>query len=113
MTEELEQLLENLKLRATAARFEELLAAAESAGTPTVTFVTQLLRAEWESRQEETLRRRIRRASFPEEWTLESFPFKLQTGIKERRSAPLPSSTSSPRPRISCLSAKQASARPG
>lgn len=85
MTEELEQLLENLKLRAVAARFDELLAAAESAGTPTASFVTQLLRAEWEARQEETLRRRIRRASFPEQWTLESFPFKLQTGVKERQ----------------------------
>ena len=85
MTEELEQLLENLKLRAIAARFEELLAAAESAGTPMAIFVTQLLRAEWEARQEDTLRRSIRRASFPEEWTLESFPFKLQTGVKERQ----------------------------
>ena len=48
-------------------------------------FVTQLLRAEWEARQEEALRRRIRRARFPEDWTLESFPFKLQTGVKERQ----------------------------
>ena len=85
MTEELEQLLENLKLRAIAARFDELLAAAERAGTPVMTFVTQLLRAEWEARQEETLRRRIHRARFPEDWTLESFPFKLQTGVKERQ----------------------------
>jgi len=85
MTEDLEQLLQNLKLRAIAARFDELLAAAEAAGTPIPTFVTQLMRAEWESRQEDTLRRRIRRACFPEEWTLESFPFKLQTGVKERQ----------------------------
>ena len=85
MTEDLEQLLLNLKLRAIAARFDELLAAAEAAGTPIPTVVTQLLRAEWEARQEDTLRRRIRRACFPEEWTLESFPFKLQTGVKERQ----------------------------
>lgn len=85
MTEDLEQLLQNLKLRAIAARFDELLAAAEAAGTPIPTFLTQLMRAEWEARQEDTLRRRIRRASFPEEWTLESFPFKLQTGVKERQ----------------------------
>lgn len=85
MTEELEQLLQNLKLRAIAARFDELLAAAEAAGTPTATCITQLFRAEWEARQEDTLRRRIRRACFPEDWTLESFPFKLQTGVKERQ----------------------------
>jgi len=28
---------------------------------------------------------RIRRADFPEDWTLESFPFKLQKGVKERQ----------------------------
>jgi DNA replication protein DnaC len=85
MNEELEQLLENLKLRTIAARFDEMLAAAESAGTPVATFVTQLLRAEWQARQEHALERRIRRARFPEQWTLESFPFKLQTGVKERQ----------------------------
>jgi DNA replication protein DnaC len=85
MNEELEQLLENLKLRTIAARFDEMLAAAESAGTPVASFVTQLLRAEWQARQEHALERRIRRARFPEQWTLESFPFKLQTGVKERQ----------------------------
>ena len=85
MTEELKQLLENLKLRTCAARFEEMLIAAEAAGTPIATFVTQLMRIEWEGRQEEALKRRIRMARFPEEWTLESFPFKIQTGIKERQ----------------------------
>lgn len=85
MTEELEQLLENLKLRTTAARFEEMLAAAEACGTPVATFLTQLLRAEWEARQGQALEARIRRARFPEDWTLESFPFKSQTGIKERQ----------------------------
>ncbi len=85
MTEELQQLLENLKLRTIAARFEEMLAAAEAAGTPIATFLTQLIRAEWQTRQEQALTRRIRKASFPEQWTLESFPFKIQTGIKERQ----------------------------
>lgn len=85
MTEELKQLLENLKLRACAARFEEMLTAAEAAGTPIATFLTQLMRLEWEGRQEDALKRRIRTARFPEEWTLESFPFKIQTGINERQ----------------------------
>jgi DNA replication protein DnaC len=85
MTEELEQLLENIKLRTVAARFDEMLAAAESSSTPIATFLTQLLRAEWQSRQEHALEARIYRARFPEAWTLESFPFKLQTGVKERQ----------------------------
>ncbi len=85
MTEELEQLLENLKLRAIAARFEEMLTAAESSGTPVATFLTQLLRLEWHSRQEQALEARIKRAHFKENWTLESFPFKEQKGVKERQ----------------------------
>jgi DNA replication protein DnaC len=85
MNEELEQLLANLKLRTVAALFDEMLAAAEEAGTPVATFVTQLMRAEWEARQEEALERRIRRARFKEPWTLESFPFKEQKGVKERQ----------------------------
>jgi DNA replication protein DnaC len=85
MTEELEQLLENLKLRATAAHFDEMLTAAEASGTPVATLFTQLLRLEWETRQVTALEARIRRAHFPENWTLESFPFKVQTGVKERQ----------------------------
>jgi DNA replication protein DnaC len=84
MTEEIAQLLENLKLRTTAARFDEVIACAEENGTPIVTVLTQLLRAEWEARMAQTIDRRIRRARFPEEWTLESFPFKKQPGVKER-----------------------------
>jgi DNA replication protein DnaC len=85
MNEDLEQLLENLKLRTVSARFEEMLAAAEAASTPVQTLLTQLMRAEWHSRQEYALAARIRRARFKEPWTLESFPFKQQKGIKERQ----------------------------
>lgn len=84
MTEELAQLLENLKLHTIAARLDELIAAAEEAGTPVATLLTQLFRAEWEARLAQSIDRRIRRARFPEAWTLESFPFKLQPGVKER-----------------------------
>jgi len=85
MTDELAQLLENLKLNTIAARFDEVLAAAEQDGTPVATLFTQLFRAEWEARQSQAIEGRIRRARFPESWTLESFPFKLQPGIKERQ----------------------------
>ena len=85
MNEDLQQLLQNLKLKTIAARFDEMLAAAEEHGTPVPTFMAQLLRAEWHTRQEQALQARIDRADFPEEWTLESFPFKLQKGVKERQ----------------------------
>ena len=85
MNEDLEQLLQNLKLKTIAARFDEMLAAAEQNGTPVPTLIAQLLRAEWHARQEQALQARIDRANFPEDWTLESFPFKMQKGVKERQ----------------------------
>jgi DNA replication protein DnaC len=85
MNEDLQQLLLNLKLKTVAARFDEMLAAAEQNGTPVATFITQLLRAEWQARLEQALEARIDRANFPEAWTLESFPFKMQKGVKERQ----------------------------
>src|SRR3954470_193146 len=85
MSEDLQQLLLNLKLKTVAARFEELLGTAEQAGTPLKTLLTQLFRAEWEARQQAALAARLRRAHMPELLTLESFPFKVQTGVKERQ----------------------------
>lgn len=85
MNEDLAQLLENLKLKTVAARFEEMSAAAEANGTPVPTLLAQLLRAEWHARQEQALESRIQRAHFKESWTLESFPFKEQKGVKERQ----------------------------
>jgi DNA replication protein DnaC len=80
MSEDLQQLLLNLKLKAIAARLDEIPAAAEQAGTPLKTLLAQLLRAEWEARQQAALAARLRRAHMPELLTLESFPFKVQTG---------------------------------
>jgi DNA replication protein DnaC len=85
MNEELHQLLVNLKLKAIAARLGEYLTAAERDGTPIATLLTQLLRAEWQARQQAALAARLKRAQLPETWTLETFPFKLQTGVKERQ----------------------------
>lgn len=85
MNEELQQLLLNLKLKTIAARCAEYLAAAERDGTPVATVLTQLVRAEWEAQQQAALVARLRRARLPEQWTLETFPFKLQTGVKERQ----------------------------
>jgi len=85
MNEDLEQLLTNLKLHTVAARLDEMLAAAETNGTPTAQLFAQLLRAEWHARQEQALESRIQRAHFKEDWTLESFPFKAQKGVKERQ----------------------------
>ncbi|MDN5938904.1 MAG: IS21-like element helper ATPase IstB [Salinisphaera sp.] len=83
--EELEQLLLNLRLTTVAAQLPESLAAAEHDGTPVATVLLQLLRAEWQARQQAALDARVKRAKLPEVWTLETFPFKLQTGVRERQ----------------------------
>src|SRR5260370_10779618 len=83
--EELEQLLANLPLNTVAARFDEYLAAADKDGTPFPVLLVQLLRAEWQARQESALAARIQRAEMPESWSLESFPFKIQTVVNQRQ----------------------------
>jgi DNA replication protein DnaC len=66
MNEDLEQLLANLHLKTVAARFDEYLAAADKDGTPFPALLVQLLRAEWQGRQENALAARIQRAKMPE-----------------------------------------------
>jgi len=75
--------------------------------------VTQLLRAEWHARQEKALQARIDRADFPEPWTLESFPFKMQKGVKERQIRTFAELDFIPRPRTSSSSARPASGKRG
>ena len=48
-------------------------------------FLVCLLRAQWHHRQETALTWRIKRARLPEQWTLESFPFKKQPGVSRRQ----------------------------
>src|SRR5690606_7907802 len=66
-------------------RLVEVLAEAEASSTPVAAVITQLLRIEWEARQQNALAARIKRARMPEILTLESFPFKIQSGVKERQ----------------------------
>ena len=45
----------------------------------------RLLRAQWQHKQESALAWRIKRAAMPEQWTLESFPFKQQSGVSQKQ----------------------------
>jgi len=85
MTEELDQLLKNLKLRRMLEIFEEQLRAAEKQDVTYSEFLTRLLRAQWHHRQEAALEYRIRRASLPERWSLETFPFERQPGVNRKQ----------------------------
>jgi DNA replication protein DnaC len=84
MTEELEQLMKSLRMKRTIETFAEQLKAAEKEDISYSDFLARLLRAEWHSRQENTLKARIKRARFPEVWSLETFPFAKQPGVNKR-----------------------------
>lgn len=83
--DELDQLLKTLHLRKIRQIIEEELAHAEKKQLAYGEFLLRLLRAEWHAKQESALNWRIKRAALPEEWTLESFPFKRQPGVSPRQ----------------------------
>ena len=85
MTEELEQLLKNLKLRPMLTPDDEQLRAAETADVPYSEFVAGLLRAQWHDRQESALEWRIGRANLPERLSLETFPYARQPGVNRKQ----------------------------
>jgi DNA replication protein DnaC len=85
MTEELEQLLKNLKLRRMLSVYDEQLHAAEKAQVSYSEFVAGLLRSQWHDRQEGALEWRIRRADLPERWSLETFPWSRQPSVNRKQ----------------------------
>jgi DNA replication protein DnaC len=85
MTEELEQLLKNLRLRRILEIYDDQLRAAEKKDLSYSGFVTGLMRAQWHARQEAALEWRIRRANLPERWSLETFPFPRQPGVNRKQ----------------------------
>ena len=84
MTDELDQLLKSLSLRRIREILDEELAHAEQNEPSYQDFLAWLLRAQWHFKQESALAWRIKRATLPDQWTLESFPFHRQTGVNKR-----------------------------
>jgi DNA replication protein DnaC len=84
-TEEIPQLLKNLRLRKMSEVLDSELATARKTSSSYSDFLVRLLRAEWLHQQEKRLQARIQRARLPELWTLESFPFKNQPGVSRRQ----------------------------
>jgi DNA replication protein DnaC len=85
MTEELEQLLKNLKLKRMLSVYDEQLRAAEKEDVSYSEFVAGLLRAQWHDRQDGALEWRIRRAKMPERWSLDTFPWPRQPGVNRKQ----------------------------
>jgi len=85
MTEELEQLLKNLHLREIADILDERLRLAEQEQPSYEDFLLSLVRPQWHAKQEKAMEWRIQNARMPERWALETFPFKIQTGVNHRQ----------------------------
>ena len=85
MTDDLAQLLKSLHLGKIAELLDEELAQAEKKHTTYTELLARLLRAQWHARQESALAWRIQQARLPEEWTLESFPWKRQPKAPQRQ----------------------------
>jgi DNA replication protein DnaC len=84
MDENVEQLLKNLKLYRILKIFERELQMATKKGINYEEFIARLLRQEYQHRQERSIESRIKRANLPERWSLSTFPFKKQPGVKKR-----------------------------
>ena len=85
MTDEIEQLLKNLKLHRMHAVYDEQLRTADKGQISYSEFVAGLLRAQWHHRQESALEWRIHRANLPERWSLETFPYARQPGVNRKQ----------------------------
>jgi DNA replication protein DnaC len=85
VTDEIDQLLKALHLTRIREIFDDEVKKAETDQLAYAEWFVRLLRAQWHFRQETALSWRIQRARMPEEWTLESFPFKRQPGINARQ----------------------------
>jgi DNA replication protein DnaC len=85
MNDDLDQLLQSLHLKRIRAILDEEIARADKEHLPYAELFARLLRAEWQAKQEQALAWRIDRARLPEQWSIESFPFKLQPGVDQRQ----------------------------
>ena len=85
MKDELEQLLKSLHLKRVLELFEEEAKRAEKQKLTYQDFCCRLFRAQWQRNQETALAYRIKQARMPEQWSLETFPFKKQSGVEQRQ----------------------------
>jgi len=83
MNEDIEQLLKNLKLQRMQEIITRELERATEKQPSYSDFLARLLREEYLSKQERSMQYRIKQARLPEDWTLETFPFKEQPGVSK------------------------------
>ena len=83
MNDDIDQLLKNLKMKAMLEIVKREIERAQKAKPSYADFYARLLREQYQLQRTRSLAYRIDRASLPERWTLETFPFALQPGVHE------------------------------
>lgn len=83
MKAELEQLCETLKLQGMGNVLADVLLEAEQDQQPFIHHLKRLLEAEYNNRQERSLTNRIKHAKLPWDWSLRTFPFDEQPGVRK------------------------------
>jgi DNA replication protein DnaC len=83
MLQQLYQLTEKLHLRGMATCLERSLSQAQQQGIAVQDVILQLLEAEHQDRQTRSVDNRLKNAKMPMPWTIDTFPFKQQPGVRK------------------------------
>lgn len=81
MTDDLDQLLRNLRLKRIREVLDRELARATKLQSSYVELLSRLFREQYLYRQEQSVVYRIQKAKLPERWTLDTFPFDQQPSV--------------------------------
>lgn len=82
MNDELDQMLKSLRLKRIREILDRELERAAKTQPSYADLLALLLREEYNYRQAQSLKYRIQKACLPELWTLDTFPFNLQPGVR-------------------------------
>jgi len=85
MREKIEQILNELRLKGMSAVLEHELDDAEKKGSPVTQVLYRLLQEELKHRRERSMLYRINNAKIPWSWTLQTFPYDLQPGVRKHQ----------------------------
>lgn len=85
MLDDIHAVLEALKLRKMREIAQEGLKSAQAKKPSYSAFLLSLLRQEHEDKRRRAVESRIRQAALPERWTLETYPFHVQTCVSKKQ----------------------------
>jgi DNA replication protein DnaC len=85
MRNKIQQLLADLRLKGIAQALDQELDMADKKGSSVSEVIYRLLMEEHKYRQERSLEYRIKSAKMPLDWTLKTFPFEKQPGVRKHQ----------------------------